>query len=205
MNFNYYCIGGYHGYLKNGVPTLPPLGQFSQLPWELQVEIIKQAVGPDVAKSLTQMELISSQWRNYVTVTLWPLFLKRQFPAEKIAEATEIINYYRKQPTLKNIYRLLTAKSVSVDLSTTKFQVESKIITPSNFFFWHVKNNGLLPIMANVWSGPKLTRRLDFKRIDSSSGYRSLLYPPNGIYTLSLICFIGIGCQATGEIREFPL
>jgi hypothetical protein len=59
-SYNCYCPPGYQGYLNNG-GQLPSPDYFSTLPWELQLIILKQALGPNIPKSLAQLELVSSQ------------------------------------------------------------------------------------------------------------------------------------------------
>jgi hypothetical protein len=208
MKFNCYCPRGYRGYLNNGKPTLPPLDLFSNLPWELQQEIIKQSIGPNIAVSLAQMELISIQWRNYVITTLWPIFLEHQFPEEKIAYAAETINYFGKQATPKNIYRFLSAKSVSVALAPSGSLSQSPEILPKKPFFWNVRNTGMSLVDSWLFLIPQMTR-LDHKGIYPSKKYQSPLYLPNNQkYIIQLNCTLTYpttGCQASGEIREFEI
>jgi hypothetical protein len=109
MNFNFYSSGGYNGFLNYQISQqLPPLGDFSGLPWELQVEIIRNSIGSNIPQSLAQMELISFDWRNYVLGTLWPRFVQSQFPAGSRAQATQALTYFNKPVTAKNIYRFIT-------------------------------------------------------------------------------------------------
>jgi hypothetical protein len=216
MHFNCYCPDGYHGYLNNGTPTLPPLGQFSKLPWELQLEIIKQAIGPDLPQSFAQMELISSQWRDFVLSVLWPAFVQSQFPKDKIAEANQTLITFGKQPSWKNIYRLLTSKFVE-----TKFLIPgmfgTPLIRPEKPFFWRATNIGKYKVRA-LFSGnfEDFSKTLETKELNPvhypHQKYLSPLYPiPSGIYKggrylLGLTCEdLTTECQATGEIRELDI
>lgn len=215
LYFNCYCPGKYHGYLNNGGQLPPPLNnfrQFTALPSELQLEIIKHAMG-DTASGLAQLELVSSEWRYYVLNDLWPLFLKKQFPVEKIAEAKEIIQSFGKEATVKNIYKFLLAPSASVTLSPSQ-EIATTEIIPKKPFFWFVKNTGQKSIRNWVHDGFSTLGVRPVRSVLPGQSYLSYkLFPPTGkTFYLNIACgtepylpYPVTGCQGTGEIREFNL
>jgi hypothetical protein len=142
MIFNCYYPDGYKGYIRNGTPTLPPLGQFSQLPWELQEDIIKQAVGPNIPKSLAQMERLSHEWRNYVVSTLWPHFIEKQFDNKTIEMVQELLTSIGQETTPKNIYRLLSAPHLLATMGPSMPYIDIPIQINTSFKIY-VINKGI--------------------------------------------------------------
>lgn len=151
------------------------------------------------------MESYSREWRNYVLSTLWPQFIERQFPTDKIKEATEIIKYYGKYPTAKNIYKFLTDHSLLTTLDPTLIMFDTPPFKPMKPYFWQVKNIGSFDIEARLYSTPD-NRTWGNALISPGKVFQSVLHQPTGqSYIIELYCLSEEGCQATVEFREFDL
>lgn len=207
MNINCYCLGEYSGYINNGIPKMPPLGQFSGLPWELQENIIKRAIGPNIPQSLAQMELISSEWKNYILTTLWPRFVRESFHEKEIEMAQEILFSTERESTWKNIYRLLSTRTVL----NPEMKIISKTFTPQKPFRIFAANLSHYPLILKLsfWFRVRYERPpiqhldVETKNVSPNSIFVSFKYNPGENYTLYLSCTMDSSCNAFAGVIDW--
>lgn len=204
LYLNCYFPNEYQAHLRNG--QVPPPNIYS-LPFELLAEIILQAAGTNnIAKALTLLELVSKEWRRAVNF-IWEIHgtrvLERSgFSADKIAEATTTLTAFGPEPTVKNIYKLLSTKTYSVILFPTQPLTYININPKSLYFFWYAKNSGKYPIRVKFARVVIEDIIIPPGRICRSRLYSHEEWPFDWSFVLS--CLQGNGCEGTAEIIEFP-